>query len=810
MDLRNLSREQYLSVQNGFDKEEDEELDPRVMEELEKLNTCTDEINRLETQLDEANATFRSLLSDSTQHLKSLSKKLGSCIEKARPYFEGVDKMTRAQAECQRAAVQFHRASDTHTAAKETINLAEERFLNNSGNWQFDTAWQEMLNHATIKVIEAEKMKNASEKEHLDKRAVFSNVESIVKVLEKKLRKHIKKSKHYFHQKAIYNKALNSEKARVGALQAKINATKSQYTNSLKNLEDISESIHAKRKMAQSRLDNLEFDSLVYDLSNIHLRDQDTISTIATDTDLSSSDTEVRDSALGSTCFSISEDHGVEEVSKLSVDWECSSVVLSNKTRVDAEGISAFHDNNPPRDHNPLSRERSRDILGQSSSSSDNIESMHDAVIKLDQDGNNISSATTEQTSLEESSPLQEIFSLGHLVCSESDLVDGLDHNAMLNTKGSRIDPINPSMEADGNIGQEKNTQMTLDVTGNENEPVPTENEESGKPVKTTKVNPNKPFLTSNRVKLCKVQTSIKTTAKVDTKYKPVNQNTRKPTMKVIASVKAPLVGCASQQVLGFNKREQDKTVRTNSLVPGSKTATSKFATSSQAYLRKSVTAKPPTLPATKFRKRRSIGVKLPDNKTAVPANKTLGPKPNPHSVKSKALHPTSIKPKFVSLATNPPLLSVKTPQPRMDGRSPLSTLQTSVTEPKSRLTQSKSSSALQTPSMSRPPGLSRSSSVVSKSSQPRIVSTDGKRFTSSRKNDQESHDSVNNKSKPMMSSSTIPATNKSKVVLPSIKESVRKPLFRNVRDRDCNQEKAPTAAVAGRPGARRKPGNGI
>ena len=49
---------------------EEEELDPRVQEELEKLNHCTDEINRLEIQLDDANTVFRSLLSDSTHHLK--------------------------------------------------------------------------------------------------------------------------------------------------------------------------------------------------------------------------------------------------------------------------------------------------------------------------------------------------------------------------------------------------------------------------------------------------------------------------------------------------------------------------------------------------------------------------------------------------------------------------------------------------------------------------------------------------------------------------------------------------------------------
>ena len=35
-----------------------------------------------------ARASFRQVLTDSTQRLNALSKKLGTCIEKARPYYE--------------------------------------------------------------------------------------------------------------------------------------------------------------------------------------------------------------------------------------------------------------------------------------------------------------------------------------------------------------------------------------------------------------------------------------------------------------------------------------------------------------------------------------------------------------------------------------------------------------------------------------------------------------------------------------------------------------------------------------------------
>lgn len=100
----------------------------------------------------EANAAFRTLLNRSTQQLKALAKKLGSCIDKSRPYYDAYEEYKTAQEACQEAAVQFQRAYGVHKAAKETIALAEQRFLSQKHEWKFDNAWQEMLNQATIRV----------------------------------------------------------------------------------------------------------------------------------------------------------------------------------------------------------------------------------------------------------------------------------------------------------------------------------------------------------------------------------------------------------------------------------------------------------------------------------------------------------------------------------------------------------------------------------------------------------------------------------------------------------------------------------
>ena len=59
--------------------------------------------------------------------------------------------LTQAQLEAQKATQDFQRATEVLRAAKETISLAEQRLLEDDKR-QFDSAWQEMLNHATQRV----------------------------------------------------------------------------------------------------------------------------------------------------------------------------------------------------------------------------------------------------------------------------------------------------------------------------------------------------------------------------------------------------------------------------------------------------------------------------------------------------------------------------------------------------------------------------------------------------------------------------------------------------------------------------------
>lgn len=61
--------------------------------------------------LQESMKTFHLLLKETSRRLQALSKRLGSCVEKSRPYYDAVGVAANARSECQRAAVQFQRAS---------------------------------------------------------------------------------------------------------------------------------------------------------------------------------------------------------------------------------------------------------------------------------------------------------------------------------------------------------------------------------------------------------------------------------------------------------------------------------------------------------------------------------------------------------------------------------------------------------------------------------------------------------------------------------------------------------------------------
>ncbi|XP_078032269.1 SH3 domain-binding protein 5-like [Epinephelus lanceolatus] len=241
-------QEKYIKTGEGEDatSKHEEELDPRIQEELEQLNQASDEINKLELQLDDARSSYRRILTDSARKLNAQGSQLGACIEKARPYYEARRLAKEAQQETQKAALRYERAVSMHTAAREMVYVAEQGLLADRNT--MDPTWQEMLNHATAKVNEAEEERLRSEREHQRVTQLCQEAEAQVQTLQKALKKVILKSKPYFELKAQFNYILEEHKARVVHLEERVAKVKTRYSVALRNLEQISEQIHAQRR----------------------------------------------------------------------------------------------------------------------------------------------------------------------------------------------------------------------------------------------------------------------------------------------------------------------------------------------------------------------------------------------------------------------------------------------------------------------------------------------------------------------------------------------------------------------------------
>ncbi|XP_028327638.1 SH3-binding domain protein 5-like, a isoform X2 [Gouania willdenowi] len=200
----------------------------------------------LDPRIQDARSGYRKILTESARKLNAQSSQLGSCIEKARPYYEARRLAKEAQQETQKAALSYERAVSMHTAAREMVYVAEQGLMADGKN-TLDPTWQEMLNHATSKVNEAEEERLRSEREHMRVTHACQEAEARVQMLQKSLKRAIVKSKPYFELKAQFNHILEENKAKVLQLEQLVSKVKTRYSVALRNLEQISEQIHAQR-----------------------------------------------------------------------------------------------------------------------------------------------------------------------------------------------------------------------------------------------------------------------------------------------------------------------------------------------------------------------------------------------------------------------------------------------------------------------------------------------------------------------------------------------------------------------------------
>ncbi|KAK8738997.1 hypothetical protein OTU49_003783, partial [Cherax quadricarinatus] len=212
VDLSDQPRQRVNS--DNLSSEVDETPDPRIQVELERLNTSTDTINKLEVDLDEARMLFRQLLADSTHRIDILAKRLGKCVEQSRPYYD--------------ARINAKQVND---AEREKIESAAEHRRTSALYHEAETR---------VKALQKE-LKRAIAKSSLNARRSLLQMNNLVRMHQLQLLP-------YFELKSAVNQQLEAQKQQVRQLEESVARAKVTYAQALSNLETISDEIHRTRQ----------------------------------------------------------------------------------------------------------------------------------------------------------------------------------------------------------------------------------------------------------------------------------------------------------------------------------------------------------------------------------------------------------------------------------------------------------------------------------------------------------------------------------------------------------------------------------
>ncbi|RNA37490.1 SH3 domain-binding 5-like [Brachionus plicatilis] len=257
-EVSSLVLNENVETPNDVSQEPDEHLS-RVQVELEKLNYANESINNLELELEESRREYIQTANETDLKLSSLEKKLGNCVEKAKPYYEARIELNELKKKYLVAKNLFETAQELYVAAKNMQMYAEENLENfalgknqhqvesQSGNYDKETLTK-MLEIAKIKVNETELSKQSSDIEQIQAFRIYEEQRIKCQDLEKTLRRSIEKSQEYYEEKSKLYEELRFLYTKIECLKSCLKEAKATYQDALHNLESISTEIHEQRQ----------------------------------------------------------------------------------------------------------------------------------------------------------------------------------------------------------------------------------------------------------------------------------------------------------------------------------------------------------------------------------------------------------------------------------------------------------------------------------------------------------------------------------------------------------------------------------
>ncbi|XP_065193629.1 SH3 domain-binding protein 5-like isoform X1 [Sycon ciliatum] len=221
----------------------EEELDPRIEQELERLNSSSSDINKFEKELESIQKAFVDLSRQAGSQLAAYQKKLGVAVERARPYYQLKTKLDKAQAELCVCTQDYEKLIVGFNAAEEMLRASEEKRESSPTS----ETCKIMVEISRSKVGTISEQLAASKVSHSEKYLKVANLNEQLQRLKRDNARHIAKSEPYFQVYEKMCRTLEDKKAQLGTITASLAQSKQTYSDALAALETISNEIHKVR-----------------------------------------------------------------------------------------------------------------------------------------------------------------------------------------------------------------------------------------------------------------------------------------------------------------------------------------------------------------------------------------------------------------------------------------------------------------------------------------------------------------------------------------------------------------------------------
>ncbi|KAF6776873.1 hypothetical protein AHF37_03172 [Paragonimus kellicotti] len=214
--------------------------------QLDVLNQTAPQINVLENKLLEARANYHATLTDNTDRLKALGSRLGKCVRRARPYYEARQRQFELFQQIRIAAERYNKANDVFSVSRENFSRLEA--INSEVGKTGNPDALDTINRCIAQVNSARQEVVASKIDHERLLDDYNESERVIHLLERRHKLDIEKARPYFVSKQLFDQRMQEAKLHVEVCAQKVNLCKSVYTEAMKKLEHISESLHHIRK----------------------------------------------------------------------------------------------------------------------------------------------------------------------------------------------------------------------------------------------------------------------------------------------------------------------------------------------------------------------------------------------------------------------------------------------------------------------------------------------------------------------------------------------------------------------------------